>query len=109
MQGAKHTVLFIAGIAGLCQIDHADFRFGDLHLGSGLGDAGGTDTGGLTGRVLGNIHNVHGALRAIRIFLEDDGHATKDGKRTKANPFLKNAIDQVLPEYEAAVEEAIKK
>lgn len=37
------------------------------------------------------------------------GHATKDGKRTKANPFLKNAIDQVLPEYEAAVEEAIKK
>lgn len=37
------------------------------------------------------------------------GHATKDGGRTKANPFLKNAVDDVLPEYEKAVEEAIKK
>lgn len=37
------------------------------------------------------------------------GHATKDGGRTKANPFLQNALDQVLPEYEAAIEEAIKK
>lgn len=37
------------------------------------------------------------------------GHATKDGGRTKANPFLKNAVDAVLPEYEAAVEEAVKK
>lgn len=38
-----------------------------------------------------------------------DGHATKDGGRTKANPFLKNAVDTVLPEYEKAVEEAVKK
>lgn len=37
------------------------------------------------------------------------GHATKDGGRTKANPFLKNALDVVLPEYEEAVKEAIKK
>lgn len=37
------------------------------------------------------------------------GHATKDGGRTKANPFLKNALDTVLPEYEDAVKEAIKK
>lgn len=37
------------------------------------------------------------------------GHATKDGGRTKADPFLKNALDVVLPEYENAVEEAIKK
>lgn len=37
------------------------------------------------------------------------GHDTKNGERTKANPFLKNAVDQVLPEYEAAVEEAIKR
>ena len=36
------------------------------------------------------------------------GHATKDGGRTKADPFLKNALDVVLPEYEAAVKEAIK-
>ena len=36
------------------------------------------------------------------------GHATKNGGRTKANPFLQNACDQVLPEYETAVEEALK-
>lgn len=38
-----------------------------------------------------------------------NGHATKDGGRTKANPFLRNAVDAVLPEYAKAVEEAIKK
>jgi hypothetical protein len=37
------------------------------------------------------------------------GHATKDGGRTKADPFLQNALDVVLPEYENAVKEAIKK
>lgn len=37
------------------------------------------------------------------------GHATKNGGRTKANPFLKKALDTVLPEYEEAVKEAIKK
>lgn len=37
------------------------------------------------------------------------GHETKDGGRTKANPFLQDALDVVLPEYENAVEEAIKK
>lgn len=36
------------------------------------------------------------------------GHATKTGGRTKADPFLKNAVDHVLPEYEKAVEEALK-
>ena len=36
------------------------------------------------------------------------GHATKDGGRTKADPFLKNALDVVLPEYEKAAEEAVK-
>lgn len=36
------------------------------------------------------------------------GHATKNGGRTKANPFLQNAVDRVLPEYQKAVEEAIK-
>ena len=36
------------------------------------------------------------------------GHAKKDGGRTKSNPFLANALDTVLPEYERAVEEAIK-
>lgn len=37
------------------------------------------------------------------------GHATKDGGRTKADPFLKNALGTVLPEYEKNAEEAIKK
>lgn len=37
------------------------------------------------------------------------GHLTRDGQRTKADPFLKNAVDTVLPEYEQAVEEVIKK
>lgn len=37
------------------------------------------------------------------------GHATKDGGRTDGNPFLQNALDQVLPEYEREVEEALRK
>ena len=36
------------------------------------------------------------------------GHATAKGGRTKADPFLKNALDEVLPEYEKEVEEALK-
>lgn len=35
-----------------------------------------------------------------------NGHATKDGGRTKANPFLKNALDVVLPKYYAEIKEA---
>lgn len=36
------------------------------------------------------------------------GHATRDGGRTKGNPFLQNALDDVLPDYEKAIEEAVK-
>ena len=36
------------------------------------------------------------------------GHATRDGGRTKADPFLHNAVNEVLPEYEKNVEEALK-
>lgn len=36
------------------------------------------------------------------------GHRTRNGGRTEANPFLKNSVDEVLPEYEKAVEEAVK-
>lgn len=36
------------------------------------------------------------------------GHATPNGGRTKADPFLQNALDAVLPEYEESVEEALK-
>lgn len=35
------------------------------------------------------------------------GHVTKGGGRARSNPFLHNALDQVLPEYEQAIEEAI--
>lgn len=36
------------------------------------------------------------------------GHATRDGGRTKGDPFLQNALDEVLPDYEKAIEEAVK-
>ena len=36
------------------------------------------------------------------------GHETRNGGRTKADPFLKNALDEVLPNYERKVEEAVK-
>lgn len=32
------------------------------------------------------------------------GHDTKDGGRTKANPFLHNALDVVLPSFEQGVQ-----
>jgi hypothetical protein len=37
------------------------------------------------------------------------GHDKKNGGRTKPNPFLEDAVNQVLPEYEQAVEEVLKK
>ena len=36
------------------------------------------------------------------------GHATNDGGRTNANPFLQNAVNKVLPEYEQKVQEALR-
>ena len=36
------------------------------------------------------------------------GHATRDGNRTKPDPFLANALDQVLPEYQKTIEEALR-
>lgn len=36
-------------------------------------------------------------------------HPTLNGGQTKGDPFLKNAVDEVLPEYEEAVKEAIEK
>lgn len=37
-----------------------------------------------------------------------NGHETRNGGRTKGDPFLHNALKEVLPEYEENVEEAIK-
>ena len=36
------------------------------------------------------------------------GHATKNGGRTRPDPFLKNAVDAVIPAWEKDVEEALK-
>ena len=36
------------------------------------------------------------------------GHAKRNGGRTKSDPFLQNALNEVLPEYEKAVEEVLK-
>lgn len=36
------------------------------------------------------------------------GHETKDGGRASGNSFLVDAMDEVLPEYENNVEEAIR-
>lgn len=33
------------------------------------------------------------------------GHATKNGGRTKPNPFLQNAVDKVQPEFEKNIRE----
>ena len=46
----------------------------------------------------------HGRLTHLLV----KGHATANGGRTDGDPFLQNALDEVLPEYEAAVEEALK-
>ena len=35
------------------------------------------------------------------------GHETRDGGRTSGDPFLQNALDAVLPQYEKEVEEAV--
>lgn len=35
-----------------------------------------------------------------------DGHETRAGGRTQGDPFLQNALDDVLPDYEKEVEEA---
>jgi hypothetical protein len=36
------------------------------------------------------------------------GHAAKDGGRVPGSPFLQNALDVVLPEYENAVKETLQ-
>lgn len=36
------------------------------------------------------------------------GHATRNGGRTRPNPFLHNAVDTVAPEYENDIKEAIQ-
>lgn len=52
---------------------------------------------------------VHAKAPSHRIFhLAVHGHATKTGGRARGNSFMANAVASVLPEYERAVEEAIR-
>jgi hypothetical protein len=37
------------------------------------------------------------------------GHAKANGGRVPGDPFLENALDEVLPAYEEAIKEAVKK
>ncbi len=37
-----------------------------------------------------------------------NGHQTRNGKRTKANPFLQNALDNVLPKVESDLKKIIE-
>jgi hypothetical protein len=46
----------------------------------------------------------HGRLTHLLV----KGHPTGNGGRTNGDPFLQNALDEVLPEYEAEVEEALR-
>ncbi len=45
----------------------------------------------------------HGRLTHLLV----KGHPTGNGGRTKGDPFLANALEEVLPEYEEKVKEAI--
>lgn len=63
--------------------------------------------GGLHGRVIKSTWYVKAPDYRLTHLLVH-GHVTKNGGRTKPDPFLENALAQVLPEYESAVEEAIK-
>lgn len=52
---------------------------------------------------------LHARAPKHRIFhLLVHGHAKQNGGRVPGDPFLKNAVDAVLPEYEKAVEEALQ-
>lgn len=63
--------------------------------------------GGLHGRVVRSVWYVKAPDHRITHLLVH-GHRTRNGGRTKADPFLQNALDEVIPEYEKAVEEAVK-
>lgn len=52
---------------------------------------------------------LHAKAPSHRIFhLAVHGHATASGGRARGNPFMANAVDTVLPEYERDVEEALR-
>jgi hypothetical protein len=61
-----------------------------------------------------SLHNVSAtwyvkAPHYRRTHLLVHGHAKADGGRVPGNPFLENALNEVLPAYEEAIKEAVKK
>ena len=57
----------------------------------------------------GNTYTWHVKAPDFRLtHLLVHGHATRDGGRTRPDPFLKNALDKVLPRYQRDVEEALR-
>lgn len=80
-----------------------------------------TDTGEYKRHIAGDfrglakgLHNVSATWYVKAPFyrlthLLVHGHAKSNGGRVKGDPFLENALEEVLPEYEKAIEEAVKK
>lgn len=79
------------------------------------------DQGDFKKAIAGDFRGLARGLRSVsatwyvkaphyrRTHLLVNGHATVNGGRTKPNPFLENALAEVLPEYEQKVKEAISK
>lgn len=57
----------------------------------------------------GNVYAWHVKAPELRLtHLLVHGHATKDGGRTRSDPFLHNAMAKVLPEYEAEIKKVLQ-
>ena len=67
------------------------------------GDFSGLARGRRTVSALWYVKKPHYRLTHLIV----KGHATKDGNRTKANPFLQDALDEVLPNYEEEIKEVL--
>lgn len=83
------------------------FRKNIAYLYGHLNRRGNRAKGQLRGRTIKATWYVKGSDYRLTHLLVH-GHATKNGGRTKPNPFLQNAVDEVIPEFEKAVEEVIK-
>lgn len=56
---------------------------------------------------ISKICTVHSSEYRL-LHLVENGHLTRDGiTRTKAAGFIKKAVDEIIPEYEKAVEKAV--
>lgn len=68
-----------------------------------------SENGNFIGKFAGKKYVWHVKSPEYRlVHLLVHGHATRNGGRTKPNPFLHNAVDKVATEYEAKLVEAIE-